>query len=176
MDGGNGPDWEAMRRALEDGAGTLRQIAERHGVAPGTLSMRKLRGGWVSLKDAERVAHSEEAMAQLAEDLSGRMKRHARESKALERAVKARPLSGLDDAALEARRKLNARVAKELSAAVRLAAAYQDMLERRARFAARFAAPIEENPLERAEFLEIERVILARIAAADAEGAVGEAD
>lgn len=176
MEGGNGPDWDAIRRELEEGEGTLGEIADRHGVARGTVSMRKLRGGWVSLKDAERMAKMDEAMAQLAEDLSARLKRHSREAAALEKAVKARPLGELDDAGLEARRRLNEGVAKGLSATVALAAGYQRMLERRARSSARFAAPLQENPLERPEFIEVERAILARLAEAGIEGRMGGTD
>jgi len=169
-------DWDAVRRDVEEGRGSQIEIAARHGVHPTTLAMRKLRGGWVSLRDIERWAKRDAAIDGLIDTLTMRLKRHARTSAKLAEEAKALAAGPCDAADLEARCEMSAKAGRDLSTTLSMAATVQRMAERRREDNARFAFQTQENPLERPEYLAVERAILARLAAAGPGGGVADVE
>jgi len=172
-------DWEAVRRDYEEGAGTQVEIAARHGVGPTCLAMRKARGGWVSAGDIARWAKRDQAIDDLIDTLTTRLKQHAKTGAKLSAEMKkleAAAAAAGDAPALDARAEASAKAGRELSVTMSMAATVQRMAERRREDNARFAVPTRENPIERPDYLAIERAILDRLAAAGLVRRVDGAD
>lgn len=164
-----------MRRDYEEGRGTQTEIAARYGLTKTCLAMRKVRHGWISARDAERWEKRETEIDTLIDQLTQRLKQHAETGAELAAEAKAQAVAG-GTKGLAARRRASAEAARELSITLAMTTTVQRLAERRREDTARFAVRTRENPLDRPDYLAVERAILARLAAAGLGTDLGDAD
>lgn len=172
----SGPDWAAIREAVENGEGTIEEIAARFGVQRSTISMRKFRGSWLGPSDVEKLMRVEEGIDQLAEGMMRRLKQGARHGDALNARAKALAHAKCDGPEIVARLEMHVKAMGDMAPVLRMTADLTRLMERKARASAdlRAAHAALEAKHDHPDFVALERAVLARIASACAEEDLGE--
>ncbi len=173
----DGPDWAAIRHAVESGDGTHEAIAARFGVGLSALAMRKFRGGWMSPKDIEKLMKTEAGLDHLAESMMRRLKRAGRHGDALDARAKDLAHAKCDAPEVLERLEMHVKALGDMAPVLRMTADLTRLMERKARASAdlRAAHAALEAKHDRPDFIAFERAVLARIATVVAEADLGGA-
>ena len=178
MDDENGPDWAAIRRAVEAGEGSQREIAKRFGVGLSALAMRKYRGGWINPADVEKLMKIEDDLEGLTAGMMKRLKKASKHGDQLDARARELIHAQCDGAETLKRLDLHVKQLEDMAPVLRMTADLTRLMERKARAGAALRATHAalEAHNDRPDFIAFERAVLARIAAARAGGNLEPAD
>ncbi len=163
-----GPDWAAIRLAVESGEGTQQDIAARFNVGLSALAMRKFRGGWMSPQDIQKLIQVEEGIDNLAAAMMRRLKQGARHGDALNARARQLAHAKCDTQEVLARLEMHLKTLGDMAPVLKMTADLTRLMERKARASAglRAAHAALEAKNDRPDFVAFERAVLAHIAAA----------
>lgn len=88
-------DWPALRREYVNGSLQLKELAEKHGLKPGTVRVRAHREDWESERNAVLRAVTQVAQARLTEDRVTALARFNDDDLKVARAIRAKAASML---------------------------------------------------------------------------------